>query len=56
MRHDGINYLNALTIPSKAGRWVGVKNGVFIMHNADETEEKGGYVTLDYVKYENLTL
>lgn len=56
MSLDGINYLNALTIPSKAGRWVGVKNGVFIMHNADETEEKGGYVTLDYVKYENLTL
>lgn len=50
---DGTSYSNALTIPSKAGRWVGVKNGVFVMHNADSAEKEAGYVTLDYVRYNN---
>lgn len=51
---DGINYGNPITIEAKAGRWVGVKNGVFIMHNAEVKNSEKGYVTLDYVRYVNI--
>lgn len=35
---------------AKAGRWVGVKSGMFACHdNSIKTE--AGYVTVDYVEY-----
>ena len=48
--YDGVNYENAFSIPSKAGRWVGVKNGVFVAHNSEVAGEKG-FVMVDYVRY-----
>ena len=47
---DGEEYKEAFTIHAKAGRWVGVKNGVFSNH--DNTVNGGGYVEVDYVRYE----
>lgn len=47
---DGKEYKEAFTINAKAGRWVGVKNGVFCNH--DNTVNGGGYVEVDYVRYE----
>ena len=51
---DGETYGNPVTIDSKAGRWVGVKNGAYIMHDANVKNDETGYVTLDYVRYENI--
>lgn len=48
---DGLTYGHALTIPAKAGRWVGVKNGIFCVHDNTVKNEKTGYVTVDYVRY-----
>lgn len=50
---DDKEYNDIITIPSKAGRWVGVKSGVFCMHNNTVKSEGQGYVTVDYVRYEN---
>ncbi|HCL03281.1 MAG TPA: hypothetical protein DHW61_12900 [Lachnoclostridium phytofermentans] len=47
---DGEEYKEAFTINAKAGRWVGVKNGVFCNH--DTTVNGGGYAEVDYVRYE----
>lgn len=47
---DGKEYKEAFTIMAKAGRWVGVKNGVFCNHN--NTIDGGGYAAVDYVRYE----
>ena len=47
---DGVEYKEAFKINAKAGRWVGVKNGVFCNH--DNTVKGGGYVEVDYVRYE----
>lgn len=49
---DGISYRHAISIPAKAGRWVGVKNGMFIAHDSTVKNENRGYVTVDYVKYQ----
>lgn len=49
---DGKTYDHALTIPARAGRWVGVKSGLFCMHDNTVQNEKNGFVTVDYVKYE----
>lgn len=51
---DGEHYEPVVTIPSKAGRWVGVKSGVFCIHNSDIGHDMSGYVTVDYVKYKNI--
>lgn len=47
---DGKEYKEAFTIMAKAGRWVGVKNGVFCNHN--NTIDGGGYAAVDYVRYQ----
>ena len=49
--YDGINYNDAISIEAKAGRWVGVKHGIFIAHNS-EVKEEGGSIIVDYVRYE----
>ncbi len=52
---DGEHYEHALTIDAKAGRWVGVKNGVFCMHdNTVKSEQGKGFVSVDRVKYTSL--
>ena len=39
-------------IDAKAGRWVGVKNGVFCVHKDGEGAASAcGYATVDYVRY-----
>ena len=35
---DGINYENVLSYEAVAGRWVGVKNGIFACHETDGSE------------------
>ncbi len=35
---DGVNYDNALAYEATAGRWVGVKNGIFSCHVVSDTE------------------
>lgn len=50
---DGVNYDKAFTIPSKAGRWVGVKSGVFCIHNNKEVQTPGS-VLVDWVRYHTL--
>ncbi len=50
---DGREYRDIITIPSKAGRWVGVKSGVFCSHNNAVKSDEQGYVTVDYIRYEN---
>lgn len=42
---DGENYTEVLSFDSLAGRWVGVKNGIFCYHNG---EGKGGFTEADY--------
>ena len=47
---DSVNYTKAIETEAKAGRWVGVKSGMFACHdNSIKTE--AGYVTVDYVEY-----
>lgn len=50
---DDKEYKDVITIPSKAGRWVGVKSGMFCVHNNTVNSDGQGYVTVDYVRYEN---
>ena len=50
---DGRDYVHEFSIDSKAGRWVGVKNGMFCMHD-NKVKSEAGFVTADYVRYENL--
>lgn len=50
---DDKEYEDIITIPSKAGRWVGVKSGVFCTHDNTIKSDEQGYVTVDYVRYEN---
>lgn len=47
---DGQDYNHAFTINSKAGRWVGVKHGMFCMHDNTAGAE-AGYITVDFVHY-----
>lgn len=49
---DDKEYKDIITIPSKAGRWVGVKSGVFCTHNNAVKSDGQGYVMVDYVRYE----
>lgn len=47
---DGKNYYAPLTIEAKAGRWVGIKNGMFVRHDSTEKTAPGS-ITVEYVKY-----
>lgn len=51
---DGKNYQDAVSYTAKAGRWVGVKNGMFVSHNNTVKNDKNGYVTVDYIRYSNI--
>lgn len=50
---DGEKFEHPLTIPSKAGRWVGVKNGMFCMHDNTVKNDTDGFITVEYVRYQN---
>lgn len=52
---DGKNYTNQGSITAKAGRWVGVKSGVYASHEntIKKSSDKCGFVTVDYVRYSN---
>ena len=52
---DGKNYTNQGSITDKAGRWVGVKSGVYASHEntIKKSSDKCGFVTVDYVRYSN---
>ena len=45
---DGVKYDKAYEDDAVAGRWVGVKHGVFCSHIGDD---EGGYVKVNYFKY-----
>ena len=40
-----------MSFTAKAGRWVGVKNGMFVNHNNEVKNEGDGFVTVDYIRY-----
>ena len=48
---DGKAYEKQVSFTAKAGRWVGVKNGMFVNHNNDVKNEGDGFVTADYIRY-----
>lgn len=50
---DGKAYVKQVSFTAKAGRWVGVKNGMFVNHNNEiKNENEGdGFVTADYIRY-----
>ena len=48
---DGVNYTKAIETEAKAGRWVGVKSGVYVSHDNSANSENKGFVTVDYVRY-----
>ena len=50
---DGKAYEKQVSFTAKAGRWVGVKNGMFVNHNNEiKNENQGdGFVTADYIRY-----
>ncbi|MGN0316745.1 MAG: family 43 glycosylhydrolase [Lachnospira sp.] len=48
---DGEQFGEEIKIKAKAGRWVGVKNGIFCNHNSKEKNIKTGFALADYVKY-----
>ncbi len=50
---DGEKYGFTTATESKAGRWVGVKNGMFISHNSLVKNQLKGSITVDYIKYED---
>ncbi|MDD6796985.1 MAG: glycoside hydrolase 43 family protein [Clostridia bacterium] len=44
---DGVNFVKCVSAESLAGRWVGVKNGIYCTHEG----ENGGHIIAEYVKY-----
>lgn len=46
---DGNVYENVASYEAFAGRWVGVKNGMFCSHNGKDSE--GGYAVAEYFRY-----
>lgn len=50
---DGVTYSNSVECDALAGRWVGVKSGVFISNNSDKTNKALGNIKVDSVKYNN---
>ena len=57
---DGVNYVNVLTYEAAAGRWVGVKHGIFCCNEPGtaeakaQCEENGQGVLFNYFKVEKL--
>ncbi len=51
---DGLNYESAVSYTAKAGRWVGVKNGMFVNHDNTVKNEEAGFITVDYVRYSEI--
>lgn len=51
---DGKTYENAERYTAKAGRWVGVKNGMFVSHDNTVKNEENGFATVDYIRYSEL--
>lgn len=51
---DGKAYENAVSYTAKAGRWVGVKNGMFVSHDNTVKNEENGFATVDYIRYSEL--
>ena len=47
---NGTDYKKAGSYMAAAGRWVGVKSGMFACHDSSKKTE-AGYVTVDYVEY-----
>ena len=48
---DGKEYTSPVSVIAKAGRWVGVKSGVYVSHDNSAKNENKGFVTVDYVRY-----
>lgn len=48
---DGKAYEKQVSFTAKAGRWVAVKNGMFVNHNNEVKNEGDGFVTADYIRY-----
>ena len=48
---DGKEYTSPVSVIAKAGRWVGVKSGVYVSHDNSAENENKGFVTVDYVRY-----
>ena len=50
---DGKAYEKQVSFTAKAGRWVGVKNGLFGYHNTEIKNDNLGYgfLTADYIRY-----
>ena len=46
---DGKEYITVASIKAEAGRWVGVKNGMFSCHDANDS--KGEYAVAEYFRY-----
>lgn len=51
---DGKTYENEVSYTAKAGRWVGVKNGMFVSHDNTVKNEENGFATVDYIRYSEL--
>ncbi|MCR5215626.1 MAG: glycoside hydrolase 43 family protein [Lachnospiraceae bacterium] len=47
---DGEHYTDLLSFESQAGRWVGVKNGVFAIHEQGDTQDPAGNTAVDYFR------
>lgn len=50
---DGENYIEAVRTEAKAGRWVGVKSGVFCKHDSSK-DAPAGYAEVEYVRYNSV--
>ena len=50
---DGENYTDAVRTEAKAGRWVGVKSGVFCKHDSSK-DAPAGYAEVEYVRYNSV--
>lgn len=50
---DGNEYIDTVSFDSCAGRWVGVKNGMFCCHDGGKSGNvRNGYVSADFYRYE----
>ena len=48
---DGKQYTNPVSVKAEAGRWVGVKSGLYASHDNGILKNESGYITADYVRY-----
>ncbi len=51
---DRKTYENVVSYTARAGRWVGVKNGMFVSHDNTVKNEENGFATVDYIRYSEL--